>query len=535
MTTAYEWLAAASSWWWPRFADHLWQTTLFTLLILGASLAVKRGPAIWRHTLCLIVSLKFILPVALFVFLAQQTGLPSLLAALQPGNQNALLLAGITEPIATMAATYEVTVAASTATGSENIYLALTVVWLAGACLILLFWAARRRRFTRSLRLGRSLQQGREWQALGRAQQSLRMKRSVELLVSPLKIEPGVWRVRRPVIVLPESMGSLLDDDELEAILLHEMIHIQRRDNLIGHLQLTLCAVLWFHPLVWFISRRLFDEREQVCDERVLEMGGTREAYAASILKVVRFCFGWRVAGVIGAASGSNLRRRIENIMSTGNTKHNPGRASRLLAAALLSLALLILVAAGVYTRPLTVAAAISEKATAAGITSNPIAAPEAVTDKRQSKQTKPAQPPAPPPSPAAPAEPSKSAAPAQPSQPAQPPQPPVPDEQEIDDSDQPGKDKPPKEKLQKGELIEAPRPAYPDEVKQKKIAGTVVVVITIGDDGKVIYAKAKSGPEELYGVSEAAALKARFEPTIVKGEPVKVSGVMSYNFELDK
>jgi TonB family protein len=310
------------------------------------------------------------------------------------------------------------------------------------------------------------------------------------------------------------------------------MIHIQRRDNLIGQLQLALCALLWFHPLVWFISRRLFDEREQVCDQRVLELGGGREAYASSILKVVRFCFGWRVAGVIGAASGSNLRRRIENIMSTGNTKDRSGRASRLLAAALVSMALLILVAAGVYTRPLT-PNAVKEKAATAGNTGNLIATPEIVTDKHKSKQAK-TTPPTPPPVP--PVEPAESAAPAQP---PQPPQPPVPDEPEMNDSGKQDKDKPAKEKnkekIKKGELIEAPRPAYPDEVKQQKVEGTVAVVITIGDDGKVIYARAKSGPEELYGVSEAAALKARLQPTLVKGEPVKVSGVMTYNFELDK
>jgi len=83
--------------------------------------------------------------------------------------------------------------------------------------------------------------------------------------------------------------------------------------------------------------------------------------------------------------------------------------------------------------------------------------------------------------------------------------------------------------------LIEAPQPAYPDEIKQQEVEGTVVVVVTIGDDGKVIYAKAKSGPEELYGVSEAAARKARFKPTMLQGKPVKVTAVISYDFVLDK
>ncbi len=71
--------------------------------------------------------------------------------------------------------------------------------------------------------------------------------------------------------------------------------------------------------------------------------------------------------------------------------------------------------------------------------------------------------------------------------------------------------------------------------MKQQKIEGTVAVVITIGDEGKVIYAKADSGPKELYAVSEAAALKARFKPTLKEGQPVKVTGVMTYNFVLDE
>ncbi len=226
MTTAYEWLGAASSWWWPRFADHLWQTTLIALVILGALVVLRRGPAQWRHTFCLLASAKFIVPAALFVLLAQQTGIESLLPAAQSADQS-VLLAGITDPMATLASTYEVTVVASTANESENFYVALTAIWFAGTGLILSFWGVRRRRFVRSLRLGKSLDRGREWNALQKARGTLRMKRPVELLVSPLQIEPGVWRVWRPVVILPESMATLLDDDELEAIMLHEVIHVK--------------------------------------------------------------------------------------------------------------------------------------------------------------------------------------------------------------------------------------------------------------------------------------------------------------------
>jgi protein TonB len=91
------------------------------------------------------------------------------------------------------------------------------------------------------------------------------------------------------------------------------------------------------------------------------------------------------------------------------------------------------------------------------------------------------------------------------------------------------------KDKVDKGELIEAPHPVYPEEAKQQKIEGTVTVAIVVGEEGNVISAKAKSGPEPLYQASQEAAYKARFKPTMVNGKPAKVSGAMTYNFVLDK
>jgi TonB family protein len=442
----------------------------------------------------------------------------------------------------------------------NEVYLALTAVWLAGSLTILLLWAIRRRKFLRSLQRGQTIQQGREWQALERAKETLRSKSMVGLLISPLKTEPAVWHVWRPIIVLPESIASHLDDDELEAIMLHELVHIERRDNLIGNLQLALCALLWFHPLVWFISRKLFDERELACDERVMEVCRAPEAYASSILKVVRFCFGWRVAGAIGAASGSNLRRRIENIMSTGNTIRRASGPSYVLAGMLLGVALLILVGAGIYSRPLAASAAAKESGEIrTGIVNDQVAPePLAAIDRTSSKKTKqqPPTPPSPPTAPtaptapivAAPTAPPSVASPASPpsppspsspvSQPAQPTEPAAPavkqEKAEKQDKDKSAKEKS-KEKVVKGELIEAPSPVYPDEAKKQKIEGTVVVTITIGDDGNVIFAKAKSGPEALYAASEQAASRARFKPTTKDGKPVKVAALITYNFVLDK
>lgn len=86
-----------------------------------------------------------------------------------------------------------------------------------------------------------------------------------------------------------------------------------------------------------------------------------------------------------------------------------------------------------------------------------------------------------------------------------------------------------------KGKLIEAPNPEYPPEAKKQKVEGIVTVTITIGEEGKVISARATSGPPLLHEASVAAAYKARFEPSTVDGKPVKVTGTMTYNFKLDE
>jgi len=66
-----EWL----SWGWPLVINHLWQAALFSTLVFFTSHLLRRGPARVRYALWLVASLKFVLPSALFVFLAQRAGL----------------------------------------------------------------------------------------------------------------------------------------------------------------------------------------------------------------------------------------------------------------------------------------------------------------------------------------------------------------------------------------------------------------------------------------------------------------------------
>lgn len=82
---------------------------------------------------------------------------------------------------------------------------------------------------------------------------------------------PAVGGVLNPRILLPVGIDRLLNRQELNAVLLHEVAHAKRRDNLIRLLyEVTLCG-LWFHPLIWLAGMRMALYRELSCDESVIQ------------------------------------------------------------------------------------------------------------------------------------------------------------------------------------------------------------------------------------------------------------------------
>ena len=82
---------------------------------------------------------------------------------------------------------------------------------------------------------------------------------------------PAVDGLLRPYISLPTGIDRVLSEQELNAVLIHEMIHARRRDNLIRLIHEVGLCLLWFHPLAWITGRRLALYRELSCDESVIQ------------------------------------------------------------------------------------------------------------------------------------------------------------------------------------------------------------------------------------------------------------------------
>ncbi len=85
------------------------------------------------------------------------------------------------------------------------------------------------------------------------------------------------------------------------------------------------------------------------------------------------------------------------------------------------------------------------------------------------------------------------------------------------------------------GKAVSRPQPPYPPAARAARAQGAVVVQVTVDETGGVTSAKAVSGHPLLRAAAEAAAKQAKFSPTLLSGKPVKVSGVLTYNFVLEQ
>lgn len=127
--------------------------------------------------------------------------------------------------------------------------------------------------------------------------------------------EPCLTGFFRPVLVLPNSIEATLSRDERLAVVLHELAHAKRLDNLWTACSQVIACAFWFNPLVWWLLRRLILEAELACDELVLQAGIEPEIYIGGIVTI---CQQYLLQPIPGRSnmSSSNLKNRLEHIMT---------------------------------------------------------------------------------------------------------------------------------------------------------------------------------------------------------------------------
>ncbi len=185
--------------------------------------------------------------------------------------------------------------------------------------------------------------------ALARATQAvsrmLRIRRSVAVHVSPRATVPVTFGWIRPVILLPPH-ALAWSDAELAIVLTHELAHVRAADWICGIAARAMCALYWFHPGAWWIARRLEEDAELACDERVLEAGVRRSDYAELLVRAASMLPGARTPNITSAFALSGrgrhgIRARLAAILDSSRVARPLAqRWSRLSIAATMALAL---------------------------------------------------------------------------------------------------------------------------------------------------------------------------------------------------
>jgi beta-lactamase regulating signal transducer with metallopeptidase domain len=147
--------------------------------------------------------------------------------------------------------------------------------------------------------------------------------RSVELCVSDQLRVPTAIGFTKPLVVIPSWTMQELSAAELNTILLHELAHLRRRDDWTNLIQKILGALLFFHPAVWWIEKKLALEREMACDDLVLAQTTNPRAYAECLVALAEKSFLRRGLALAQAAVDRlrNVSLRVTRILDVNRPR----------------------------------------------------------------------------------------------------------------------------------------------------------------------------------------------------------------------
>ena len=275
-------------------ANHLWQSTLFAGAAWLLALALRKNRASVRYRLWLAASVKFLIPFSLLVAAGSQFAWRTA-PAIRPSPVSSAM-DQISQPFALAVDAVPPVAAAPSSNPAPALLLS---VWFCGFAVSVAVWYRWWQRF----------------RAAARAATPLNLDLPIPVMTSPARLEPGVFGIHKPVLLLPEGIFDRLSAGQLRSILAHELCHVRRRDNLAAAMHMLVESIFWFHPLVWWIGKRLVEERERACDEEVVRTGNEPHVYAEGILNVCKLYLQSPMACASGV-TGSDLKKRIEAIVA---------------------------------------------------------------------------------------------------------------------------------------------------------------------------------------------------------------------------
>ena len=167
------------------------------------------------------------------------------------------------------------------------------------------------------------------------------LRRAPRLLAGPHRTMPMTWGIVRPAIVVPPEASSW-SAARFEAVLLHELAHVARRDCLTQLLAGVARAIHWFNPLVWVAARRLRVERELACDDVALRSGARASEYAQELLGLAR-AYRAPVATGMAAVAMARPNQLANRLLAVLDEERNRTRAGGRMAIGTVAAAVVLM------------------------------------------------------------------------------------------------------------------------------------------------------------------------------------------------
>jgi TonB family protein len=287
----------------------VWQGALIGLLCWAVLKAQKASRPALRYWTAM-TGLAFMAAAPLATFFAVLDGLSGpgatagAAAALLPGLAN--------EPVLGLVSTEG---AVDAARRLEPLLPTAVALWLAGVMVMALRLARDVRQINRLVTRDVTPVPARWERVLARLCSNLGVRRPVRILESCRVSVPLVIGWLRPTILIPPSALMGLTPRQLELIIAHELAHVRRADWLFNLFQVLVETVLFYHPAVRLLSRRIRVEREQCCDDIVVEATGDTLTYARALTEVEGLRAALTARMAIGASDGQ-LAGRVTRLIA---------------------------------------------------------------------------------------------------------------------------------------------------------------------------------------------------------------------------
>ena len=237
------------------------------------------------------------------------------------------------------------------AINTATVFSILVTLWLVGVGILLARLTAGCWRI-RKLQAAARLETPSRWQSLAEEIAArLGLTRRFTVIESVPVATPTVIGWLRPVILLPVAAMAGLSPRQVEAILAHELAHIRRHDFLINLLQTLAETMLFYHPAVWWISRRIRTEREHCCDDVAVGVSGDPAEYAAALAELAS----WSIAhpALAMAATRGPLLERVRRLLRLPDADRKPRRTAVAVAIVLTSVVAIGAVGAILRAQPI--------------------------------------------------------------------------------------------------------------------------------------------------------------------------------------